>query len=252
MFARGPVSPGAVTAGGLLVLVDWIEETTSAYVFAGSRVERRSDVIAAIDVAARSRPDVVALRVPLDEVVRTDALGRLYAAVPACRVVLLPVGPVLGAGYRRSVSGVPGPGGGASLDLITGLPSDPEVVVRRRAFRPRVESAGLARQVVRAACTDADVGELRFDALLVATELVTNAVTHARTALGLTVRAWPDAVRIEVRDRVSKRPVLRHPDVSASGGRGLAMMGTLCSAWGIDPSANGKTVWGQLVGAEHP
>lgn len=248
MDIRAPVGLGAVKPGETLVIVvDGSDAPTLAGVSAGARVDRPTDVSGAIDLAGRWRADVVVLRVPLDEVARTDALRRLHSAAPTCRVVLLPVRHIGASGDRRAAPAAPATSGGAPSGSSAGLPPDAAAVVRKRALRPRTESASLAREVVRAACTDADARELCFDALLVATELVTNAVTHARTAVDLTVRACPATVRIEVYDRVTERPVPRPADVLAGGGRGLTMMDALCSAWGIDPSVKGKTVWAQLV-----
>jgi hypothetical protein len=232
------------------LLVQLVDRSDDAAALAGSlsraRVDRPPSVRAAVDLAARSRPDLVILRVPLDEVAGADALRRLHAMAPACRVVVLPCRPLAGSGDDRSAARG-GEGVGAALGL-SGPPSvDVEGAVRARALRPRAESAGLARQIVLAACRDAAAGELRFDALLVCTELVSNAVTHARTAVGLTVRAWPTKVRIEVRDHLPERPALRPTDSSSSNGRGLAILSALCSAWGIDPAVRGKTVWAELV-----
>lgn len=234
----------------LIHVVDWIDDvSTLAGLFPPSRIERPTSVTAAIDLAARSRPDVVVLRVPPEEVARTDALRRLYAAAPACRVVLLPLRPVGGRRDRQR------PAANDTYDhadesLSPAVAPAGRAVVRGRTLRPRADSAGLARQVVRSACIGADAGEVCSDALLVGSELVTNAVTHARSAVGLIVRAWPATVRIEVWDRLADRPAMRRTDGSSGGGRGLAITSALCSAWGIDPSAKGKTVWAQLVSPE--
>lgn len=234
--------------GGLLVqLVDRSDDSTLAGSFSGAHIEYPPSVTAAIDLAARSRPDLVVLRVPLDEVARADALRRLHAVAPACRVVVLPFLPLAGPGADRGAPAVRGRADRPGLGPSPRPRPDVAAVVRARTLRPRAESARLARQIVLSACTDAAAEELCFDALLVGTELVTNAVNHARTALGLTVRAWPATVRIEVCDRLPERPALRPADVSSPNGRGLAIMTALCSAWGVDPTAKGKRVWAELV-----
>jgi hypothetical protein len=248
MISGAPVErSGRDTVRPVAHVVDFDENPAAlARWFAGRRVERPASVTAAIDLAARSQPDVVVLRVPLAEVARTDALRRLHAVAPASRVVLIPMRPA-DPGDTPSPSEGDLIGGGAGRGLAHRFLPGPEAVVRSCALRPRAESVRAARSIVRSVCTDADAGELCFAALLVGTELVTNAVLHARSALGLTVHAWPAGVRIEVRDRVSERPVLRPVDVSAAGGRGFVVMDALCSVWGIDPLARGKAIWAGLL-----
>jgi hypothetical protein len=38
-------------------------------------------------------------------------------------------------------------------------------------------------------------------------------------------------------------PVIRHPGVGDTSGRGLMLVDTLSSAWGVEPDARGKQVW---------
>jgi anti-sigma regulatory factor (Ser/Thr protein kinase) len=249
MNIRAPAGRGSVGPGELLLqVVDWSGDvSTLAGLFPSARVERSTDVASAIEMAARSRPDVVVLRVPIEEVARADALRLLQSVAPACRVVILPVGPVDPSGDNGGGQEAGHASDPAGLALSPALAPDAQGVVRATTLRPRAESAALARRVVRSACGAAAAEELCFDALLVGTELVTNAVNHAGSDVGLTVRAWPATVRIEVYDGVSERPALRQADVSSGGGRGMAIMNALCSAWGIDPSVKGKTVWAQLV-----
>jgi hypothetical protein len=41
-------------------------------------------------------------------------------------------------------------------------------------------------------------------------------------------------------------PRLRHGGPAARSGRGLHLVGALARAWGVEPSADGKTVWAEL------
>jgi hypothetical protein len=54
-------------------------------------------------------------------------------------------------------------------------------------------------------------------------------------------------VRIEVGDNSFARPTVRMADVDALGGRGLFLVDSLSSSWGIYPSRAGKTIWARLV-----
>jgi anti-sigma regulatory factor (Ser/Thr protein kinase) len=87
-------------------------------------------------------------------------------------------------------------------------------------------------------------------ACLVATELVTNAVIHADAGPSqLVLRVRDQRLRIEVSDGDSGRlPRRMHREVTAEGGRGLALVESLSAAWGtMRPRiGHGKTVWCEL------
>jgi anti-sigma regulatory factor (Ser/Thr protein kinase) len=78
---------------------------------------------------------------------------------------------------------------------------------------------------------------------LLTSEIVTNAVMHARSVLDLKVDCLHDCVRVCVHDRGEGVPVRRHVSIEAASGRGLALVDTLASRWGVDPEPPGKTVW---------
>lgn len=78
---------------------------------------------------------------------------------------------------------------------------------------------------------------------LLTSELVTNAVMHARSALDLQVECLQDGVRVCVHDRGEGVPVRRHVSIEATSGRGLALVDTLARRWGVDPEPSGKAVW---------
>jgi signal transduction histidine kinase len=187
-----------------------------------------STVARALAAASGIRPSVIVLRVSLSELVRTGALRSLHDAAPAARIMVFPRG-------RKPPAGSP-----------TGWGPDAHAAVGSLVLQDHARSAGEARGVVGRVCTEADEAGLDDDAKLVATELVSNAVKHARTALGLTVRAVLGAVRIEVADRIRELPFPRLAEQDDSGGRGLLLVDALSSAWGVDPTPSGKTVWAQL------
>ncbi|MDQ2588414.1 hypothetical protein CKY47_31565 [Saccharothrix yanglingensis] len=91
------------------------------------------------------------------------------------------------------------------------------------------------------------------DAELVVTELVTNAYEHAHGPRALRLRrpfAQP-VVRVEVDDTTPRTPP--HPGTSSLGpfrGRGLLMIETISSRWGVETHESHKTVWADIpVGA---
>ena len=87
---------------------------------------------------------------------------------------------------------------------------------------------------------------LAEEAALLTSELVTNAVVHARSEVDVRITRIPTGVRIEVMDQEagSVRPVTAPPH--ATGGRGLLLVQALAGNWGVRPSRSGKNVWFEL------
>jgi anti-sigma regulatory factor (Ser/Thr protein kinase) len=87
-----------------------------------------------------------------------------------------------------------------------------------------------------------------FDALLLCvTELVSNAVLHARSRCRVRVRSTSESVRVEVWDSAPDHlPEPKRYDPHAVTGRGLYLVDTLTTAWGVDVAVDGKTVWFEL------
>ena len=85
------------------------------------------------------------------------------------------------------------------------------------------------------------------EALLVTSELVTNAIVHADSAPELFLRFSGTALHIEVRDVSPGSPTPNDASPGDLGGRGLAMIDRLAAAWGVTPTPNGgKAVWVDL------
>lgn len=91
--------------------------------------------------------------------------------------------------------------------------------------------------------------EFAQDALLVVSELVTNAVRH--TAGTCTLAAWngPTWLRVEVRDSSTELPRFSPtpPGPLEVGGRGLHIVDTLSRQWGVRSAEHGKTVWAEIA-----
>ena len=111
-----------------------------------------------------------------------------------------------------------------------------------RGFRCQPASVPAARRFVREVLRD-QPAEVLEPVELMATELATNCVQHARTSFELTINHGQGQIRIEVRDTGPGRPVPRSPTPRERTGRGLRIVEAMSDSWGIDPSAKGKTVW---------
>lgn len=124
----------------------------------------------------------------------------------------------------------------------------------RLALAPSLQTGSLARRALRqlfdTARVDQDTSET---AVLLATELVTNAVEHGRGATHLDAAVQDDLIRLEVTDSSTEEP-RPNPSVSdlAERGRGLLLIEALASRWGVQPRSDGKTVWCELDLAPRP
>lgn len=110
----------------------------------------------------------------------------------------------------------------------------------RREIVADLEARGVARQTVE-------------EAELVTSELVSNALRHARPLLDDTVRvrwrARGEVVEVEVSDgggTTVPRPA--PPAVWTAAGRGLRIVRSLAHEWGVQEDKRGQTVWAALGG----
>ncbi|MGW4896857.1 SpoIIE family protein phosphatase [Kitasatospora sp. NPDC004240] len=125
-------------------------------------------------------------------------------------------------------------------------------------FDPDGRSASAARAFVRDALLGWGLPEVVDDAVVLVSELVTNAVVHAGTAAEVCCLREDGTIRVEVTDHHPERglpsfadvPVTasdRYADPDGEGGRGLLMCSALASRWGVEYSAGRKTVWFRLA-----
>ena len=106
------------------------------------------------------------------------------------------------------------------------------------------DSVPTARRFVRDLMIDSDtIADLETASLLV-TEIVTNAVLHAVAPMTLRVEVSADVVRIEVRDGSKLSPRVHAFSATAATGRGLRLLESLATRWGVRPEpGGGKVVW---------
>jgi anti-sigma regulatory factor (Ser/Thr protein kinase) len=123
-----------------------------------------------------------------------------------------------------------------------------ELVLPAEASAP-----GAARAFLRCVAEEWGVDDdLVQDAAMVITELVANAVDHARTESTVSLGVTPAGLRVAVRDtRPDHVPRPAPIDPTAPRGRGLQMVDALTTEWGVTMHAGGKTVWA-VLGAVRP
>lgn len=83
------------------------------------------------------------------------------------------------------------------------------------------------------------------DALLATSELATNAATHAHSPFEVRILEEDHMIRIEVEDDDGSLPQIQPGSSDRRGGRGLAIVASIASEWGVldRAPAHGKVVW---------
>ncbi|MFE9023733.1 SpoIIE family protein phosphatase [Streptomyces sp. NPDC007808] len=134
------------------------------------------------------------------------------------------------------------------------------VITARAAasFDPVGRSVASARSFVRDTLQGWGFADIVDDAVVLTSELVTNAVVHAGTSADVLCLRSDDGVRIEVADRYPEREIplqgspvnMGSPD--REGGRGLQLCAALAGRWGVEYTPTHKQVWFQLDLPERP
>lgn len=85
------------------------------------------------------------------------------------------------------------------------------------------------------------------DAVVITSELVTNALTHAGTTCEVSVSVDSASLRISVIDEGRGTPDLRPAGHNEEYGRGRYLVAALTAAWGVENIPDdGKLVWAEL------
>lgn len=184
------------------------------------------DGIAVVDAVRRARPAcrcVFVTSVPAEELRGAGAVGILPRSTPA---------PELASAVRAVAAAVDAADDAREAALTVGADN----------LAPRT-----ARRFVDDVLADGGYGDVLDVVELLVTELVTNAVTHARSEATVLIRLLPDAVRVEVLDGDDSFPVRRVPQADRPGGRGLELVEQMSRSWGIDMLEVGKRTWFEVA-----
>jgi anti-sigma regulatory factor (Ser/Thr protein kinase) len=127
--------------------------------------------------------------------------------------------------------------------------------VATAVYQPEPTAAAAARRFVRNTLQTWLIGgapiaahELVDDAVLLTSELVTNAVVHAGTPVEVTCKLADGGVEVVVSDGhparlVPEPPENEHFPAERTSGRGLLLPAALASAWGVTYGRSAKAVW---------
>ncbi|MDX2932599.1 GAF domain-containing protein [Streptomyces ipomoeae] len=134
------------------------------------------------------------------------------------------------------------------------------VITARAAasFEAVSRSVATARSFVRDTLQGWGFADIVDDAVVLTSELVTNAVIHAGTSADVLCLRSDDGVRIEVADRYPEREIplqttpvnMGSPD--REGGRGLQLCAAMAGRWGVEYTPTHKQVWFQLDLPDRP
>jgi serine/threonine-protein kinase RsbW len=115
-------------------------------------------------------------------------------------------------------------------------------------FQRVPQSAAAARRLVHDTLGGWHLLRMDDRAMVIVTELVSNAINHARgDGMRVSVVRFPDdRVRIGVIDRDRTRPEIKPMTPDQEGGRGLLLIEAMSSVWGVDLLPGGKRVWAEL------
>ena len=124
------------------------------------------------------------------------------------------------------------------------------VIEDRTTLTPHPTSVGAARRFVRDVLNARHIDDGIVETVeLLTSEVVTNAIVHARSGPQLEVELHGNVVRVAVRDVGPGVPVRRLSAVDDVCGRGVIIVDKLATAWGVEQERNGaKRVWFEVAG----
>jgi CheY-like chemotaxis protein len=202
----------------------------------------------AIALSGALQPDIVVLDLGLPDLAGQEVLSGLRAAAPGTQVVVF-------TGSDNEADSVSGLVEGVALKtqhvdsllaLVATLP-DSVATPSRLEVRAGPGQVAAARRFVARRCRALGCHHEIENAVLIASELVTNALIHAHTGCVVQVAANDQRLRIEVWDSVEGTPDPKSPRPDEASGRGLMLISTLCVGWGVQTNtAGGKTVWAEM------
>ena len=212
-------------------------------------VGEAGDGAEAVRLAGALRPDVVVLDLGLPDIAGREVLTRIRSQSPESRVVVFSGVEARDQGWiADQVEAYVGKHD--ELDYLLDLL---EALGQRRSTEATLDlpnelaSVATARRFVEQHVRQWAADQILADAILVASELTANAITHAETPCRIRLALNDATLRIDVIDAGSGTPEPQRTDLAAEHGRGLLMVGAVAAAWGMEAlPGDGKLVWAEL------
>ena len=212
-------------------------------------VGEAGDGAEAVRLAKSLQPDLAVLDLGLPDLAGREVLSRLKLHAPRTRVVVFSGSDSEDRSWmRHHVEGYVLKD--AQLDYLVDLI---ESVGKMRGADAALDlplqlsSVRDARRFVGEKLKEWDLEPLIDDALLIVSELATNAMTHAKSGCGLRLVLTPSTLRIEVADSGEGAPEPQPPSTTGESGRGVHLVAALTTAWGMEVvEGEGKLVWAEL------
>lgn len=212
-------------------------------------VGEAADGAEAVRLVEALQPDIVVLDLVLPDLAGREVLSRIRLHSPGSKVVIFSGSDSDRSWMARRVAGYVLKD--AALDYLVDLlesvsqPRDTEAIL---ALPREVTSVRSARQFVSRKLAEWDLGALVDDALVVTSELATNAITHAESSCHIRLSLTAASLRIDVIDTGAGTPEPRPPSSTEEHGRGLHLVDALTTAWGLEiVPGEGKLVWAELA-----
>lgn len=212
-------------------------------------VGEASEGAEAIELAAALQPDVVVLDLGLPDLAGREVLSRIRLKSPGSKVVVFSGTDADRSWAARHVEGYVLKD--AALDYLVDLL---EAVGKPRRAEASIElphdatSVRVARDFIREKLAEWGLEPLLDDALLVTSELATNAITHADSGCRIRLSLNDSTLRIDVVDTGAGTPEPQPESQTEEHGRGLHLVDALTTAWGLEMvPGEGKLVWAELA-----
>ncbi|MER6035903.1 MULTISPECIES: PAS domain S-box protein [unclassified Streptomyces] len=129
--------------------------------------------------------------------------------------------------------------------LLTQLPAAP-LATLATDLPAAAESVRTGRDFLGKALVAWDCAHVADDALLLLSEILTNAVQHAEGPIGVRACRTDTSLTVEIGDRSLHLPQPRSATEDDESGRGLLLVRALAGDWGVRPTDDGKTTWFSL------
>ena len=132
--------------------------------------------------------------------------------------------------------------GDVDAQTVSGTP----IVRTEQTLGADRRAPSIARESVRAACRSR-FPNLVDDAMLLTSEVVTNAVKHGGAPVRLSIECDGSGIVVAVDDSNPELPKTRRTDNRRHSGRGLLLVQRLAADWGVRQTKGGKRVWFRLA-----